>query len=72
VTATIEAGSDLALLDAAIDALPDQPAVFLLWAAEGEPFLSRTGFLRRRLRRLPGAAPRFRRPWHHSRASKHD
>ena len=52
MTATIEAGSDLALLDAAIDALPDQPAVFLLWAAEGEPFLSRTGFLRRRLRRL--------------------
>src|ERR1035437_11006730 len=48
----IVAGSDLAQLDAAIDALPDQPAVFLLWAKEGEPYLSRTGVLRRRLRRL--------------------
>ncbi len=48
----IEIGGDLAQLDAAIDALPDQPAVFLLWAQEGEPYLSRTGVLRRRLRRL--------------------
>lgn len=48
----IVAGSDLAQLDAAIDALPDRPAVFLLWAKEGEPYLSRTGVLRRRLRRL--------------------
>lgn len=48
----IEFGGDLAQLDAAIDALPDQPAVFLLWAKEGQPFLSRTGVLRRRLRRL--------------------
>ena len=37
----IEIGGNLAELDAAIDALPDQPAVFLLWAKEGEPYLSR-------------------------------
>jgi len=49
---TIDVGEDLAQLDAAIGALPDQPAVFLLWAKEGEPYLSRTGVLRRRLRRL--------------------
>src|ERR1035438_9730672 len=47
-----KSGEDLAQLDAAIDALPDQPAVFLLWANTGEPYLSRTGVLRRRLRRL--------------------
>lgn len=35
-----------------LDAIPDQPAVFLLWAAEGAPYLARTGLLRRRLRRL--------------------
>src|SRR5664279_4839634 len=50
----IEIGDDLAHLDAAMDALPDQPAVFLLWAHEGDPYLSRTGLLRRRLRRLLG------------------
>jgi excinuclease UvrABC nuclease subunit len=49
---SIVAGGDLARLDAAIEALPDQPAVFLLWADTGEPYLSRTGVLRRRLRRL--------------------
>jgi excinuclease ABC subunit C len=48
----IEAGNDLAQLDAAIDALPNQPAVFLLWAKDGEPYLSKTGLLRRRLLRL--------------------
>jgi excinuclease ABC subunit C len=48
----IEFGGDLAAMDAAIEALPNQPAVFLLWPAEGEPFLSRTGLLRRRLLRL--------------------
>src|SRR5450432_2653541 len=48
----IEIGEDLAQLDAVIDALPDQPAVFLLWANTGAPYLSRTGVLRRRLRRL--------------------
>ena len=50
VMTTIDVGEDLAQLDAAIEALPDQPAVFLLWPREGEPYLSRTGVLRRRLR----------------------
>ncbi len=35
-----------------IDSLPESPAVFLLWAAEGAPYLARTALLRRRLRRL--------------------
>src|SRR3954453_16687631 len=48
----IEFGGDLAAMDAAIEALPNQPAVFLLWPADGEPFLSRPGLLRRRLLRL--------------------
>ena len=56
----IVAGSDLAQLDAAIEALPDQPAVFLLWANTGEPYLSRTGVLRRRLRQIGRASCRER------------
>jgi excinuclease UvrABC nuclease subunit len=36
----------------AIDEVPDKPAVFLLWAASGAPYLARTALLRRRLRRL--------------------
>jgi len=39
-------------LPSEIDDLPDRPAVFLLWAAEGDPYLARTALLRRRLRRL--------------------
>jgi excinuclease ABC subunit C len=39
-------------LPSEIDGLPDRPAVFLLWAAEGSPYLARTALLRRRLRRL--------------------
>jgi excinuclease UvrABC nuclease subunit len=35
-----------------IDAMPDQPAVFLLWPHEGAPYLSKTSLLRRRLLRL--------------------
>ena len=35
-----------------IDALPDRPAVFLLWAAEGAPYLAKTALLKRRLKRL--------------------
>ncbi len=35
-----------------IASVPDQPAVFLLWANEGKPYLARTALLRRRLRRL--------------------
>src|SRR6266481_2083543 len=35
-----------------LDSVPDRPAVFLLWAGEGKPYLARTALLRRRLRRL--------------------
>jgi excinuclease UvrABC nuclease subunit len=35
-----------------LDPVPDGPAVFLLWAKEGAPYLARTALLRRRLRRL--------------------
>lgn len=35
-----------------LEAVPDRPAVFLLWASEGKPYLARTALLRRRLRRL--------------------
>ncbi len=48
----IEVTDDLARLDAAIEALPNQPAVFVLWPRSGEPYLSKTGLLRRRLLRL--------------------
>ncbi len=41
-----------AQMDAAIEALPSSPAVFLLWPKEGEPYLSKTALLRRRLLRL--------------------
>jgi excinuclease ABC subunit C len=49
---SIEVPQDLAQLDAAVEALPNQPAVFALWPAEGDPYLSKTGVLRRRLLRL--------------------
>ncbi len=48
----IEPAGDLAALDAAVAALPNQPAVFLLWPREGQPYLSKTNLLRRRLLRL--------------------
>jgi excinuclease UvrABC nuclease subunit len=48
---TLEIGA-LEQLDAALEALPNNPAVFLLWPAEGEPYLSKTNLLRRRLLRL--------------------
>jgi len=48
----IDPGGDLAALDAAVEALPNQPAVFVLWPREGRPYLSKTGLLRRRLLRL--------------------
>ena len=35
-----------------IDSIPDRPAMFLLWAHEGAPYLARTALLRRRLKRL--------------------
>jgi len=40
--------------DADLAPVPDAPAVFLLWAREGEPHLAKTTLLRRRLRRLLG------------------
>jgi excinuclease UvrABC nuclease subunit len=48
----IDVTEDLAQLDAAIEAVPNQPAVFALWPKEGDPYLSKTVFLRRRLLRL--------------------
>ena len=45
LTHAVETGDDLA-------GLPNLPAVFALWPAEGEPYLSKTGMLRRRLLRL--------------------
>jgi len=44
-------------LESDLAAAPDRPAVFLVWPREGadRPYLSRTGFLRRRLKRLLGA-----------------
>jgi len=35
-----------------LDSIPDVPAVFLLWAGQGKPYLARTALLRRRLKRL--------------------
>ena len=52
VMTAIDAGEDLAQLDAAIEALPNSPAVFALWPKEGDPYLSKTALLRRRLLRL--------------------
>jgi excinuclease ABC subunit C len=49
---SIEVPGDLARLDAALQELPNAPAVFLLWPREGEPYLSKTALLRRRLLRL--------------------
>jgi excinuclease UvrABC nuclease subunit len=43
---------DLARLDTAIEALPNNPAVFTLWPRDGDPYLSKTALLRRRLLRL--------------------
>src|SRR5262249_27186180 len=37
---------------AALEALPNAPAVFVLWPREGRPHLSKTAVLRRRLLRL--------------------
>ncbi len=48
----IEFGTNLSLLDAALETLPNTPAVFALWPAEGEPYVSKTTLLRRRLLRL--------------------
>ena len=42
----------LTALPTDLESIPDRPAVFLLWAAEGAPYLARTALLRRRLKRL--------------------
>jgi excinuclease ABC subunit C len=52
VTHSLEISADLAGLDAALEAVPNAPAVFALWPAEGSPYLSKTTLLRRRLLRL--------------------
>jgi len=49
---TIDVAPDLSSLDAAIDGVPNRPAVFLVWPREGAPYLARTTLLRRRLLRL--------------------
>lgn len=41
-----------------IDAVPDAPAVFLIYANEGALYLARTALLRRRLKRLAGQRDR--------------
>lgn len=52
MSGVIEVTNNLTRLDAEIEALPNQPAVFVLWPREGQPYLSKTGLLRRRLLRL--------------------
>jgi excinuclease ABC subunit C len=52
---TVEVAEDLSALDAALESFPDSPAVFLLWLKQGDPYLSRTARLRRRLKRLLGS-----------------
>jgi excinuclease ABC subunit C len=49
---TIEVAEDLSGLDDAIAQVPNNPAVFLLWPREGDPYLGKTTVLRRRLLRL--------------------
>jgi excinuclease UvrABC nuclease subunit len=41
-------------LDQMLEALPNRPAVFLLWPHDSKPFLARTNVLRKRLLRLLG------------------
>jgi excinuclease UvrABC nuclease subunit len=49
---SIEVPDGLTGLDAALESLPNAPAVFALWPREGDPYLSKTALLRRRLLRL--------------------
>jgi excinuclease UvrABC nuclease subunit len=44
-----------------LEQIPDYPAVFLLWADQGEPYLARTTLLRRRLTRLLASPDRLSR-----------
>jgi excinuclease ABC subunit C len=45
-------------LEDALAAVPDLPAVFLVWPGQGAPYLGRTRLLRRRLQRLLGERAR--------------
>ncbi|HEX4136189.1 MAG TPA: hypothetical protein VHY84_16365 [Bryobacteraceae bacterium] len=40
--------------DQALEALPNRPAVFLIWPREGKPYLARTNVLRKRMKRMLG------------------
>jgi excinuclease UvrABC nuclease subunit len=42
----------LTALPSDLESIPDRPAVFVLWAGQGAPYLARTALLRRRLKRL--------------------
>src|SRR5437868_11157723 len=55
---TSELGAEL---ENAPGLLPDRPAVFLLWAASGTPYLAKTALLRRRLGRLLSRSDRLSR-----------
>jgi excinuclease ABC subunit C len=48
----IEVSTDLGQLDATLEAIPNAPAVFVLWPKDGDPHISKTTKLRRRLLRL--------------------
>ena len=48
----LDISPDRSGLDEALEQLPNSPAVFLLFPREGDPYLSRTALLRRRLLRL--------------------
>jgi excinuclease ABC subunit C len=50
----LEIPANKAEFDRSLEALPNCPAVFLLWPGEGKPYLARTNVLRRRLLRLLG------------------
>ena len=51
----------ICVLPGDVDQAPDRPAVFLLWAKSGAPYLARTALLRRRLRRLLASSERISR-----------
>jgi excinuclease UvrABC nuclease subunit len=40
--------------DQTLEALPNRPAVFLIWPREGKPYLARTNVLRKRMKRMLG------------------
>jgi excinuclease ABC subunit C len=50
----LEIPASEAEFDRALEAIPNRPAVFLLWPSEGKPYMARTNVLRRRLLRLLG------------------